>query len=92
MATLRIRRVNPVQIAKVSGVIYGLLGFLVTPIVFLASMLGSSEFQMFGIGIALFMPIIYGLIGAVFTFLAALVYNLVAGWVGGIEVEADTIA
>ena len=34
----------------------------------------------------------YGLIGWIFTALAAAVYNLAAGWVGGIEVQVETVA
>lgn len=91
MAIHRIRRINPVQLATVSGVIYGLMGFMITPLVFLASMFSGSGFPPLGVGLALFMPIIYGLIGAVGTFIAALIYNLVAGWVGGVEFDVETM-
>jgi hypothetical protein len=42
---------------------------------------------MFGMGI--FMPIIYGVMGFVFGVLGAAVYNLIARWIGGIEVEVE---
>jgi uncharacterized membrane protein len=42
---------------------------------------------MFGMGI--FMPIIYGVMGFVFGALGAVVYNLIARWIGGIEVEVE---
>ncbi len=43
----------------------------------------------FGMGIAaiIILPIFYGILGGVIAWLMALVYNLVAGWVGGLEVD-----
>jgi hypothetical protein len=40
-----------------------------------------------GLGAIVFFPICYGLIGGVFAAIGALIYNLVAGWVGGLEVD-----
>ncbi|MGZ4985098.1 MAG: DUF3566 domain-containing protein [Chthoniobacterales bacterium] len=42
---------------------------------------------MFGFGI--FMPVMYGVMGFIFGILMAAVYNLVARWIGGIEVEVE---
>ena len=42
---------------------------------------------MFGFGI--FIPIIYGAMGFVFGIIMAAIYNLIAGWIGGIEVEVE---
>jgi hypothetical protein len=42
---------------------------------------------MFGMG--LFMPVIYGVMGFIFGVIGAAIYNLVAGWIGGIEVEVE---
>ncbi len=39
------------------------------------------------VALALFAPIFYAVMGFVFTALTCCVYNLVAGWVGGIELE-----
>src|ERR1700732_3235726 len=50
---------------------------------------GSWDARSFGLGMGLgaiiFFPVIYGLIGGVFAAIGAAVYNLVAGWVGGLE-------
>jgi hypothetical protein len=84
----RIRRFEPFSTAKVAGVIYAIFGLIFAPIFILASMFAPDEAGV-GIGLAVAIPIIYGIIGFIGTLIAAAIYNLVAGWVGGIEVELD---
>jgi hypothetical protein len=38
---------------------------------------------------SIFMPIFYGIMGFVVGAIGALLYNLVANWVGGIEMEVE---
>jgi hypothetical protein len=40
-----------------------------------------------GFGAIIFFPVLYGLFGGIFAAIGAAIYNLVAGWVGGLEVE-----
>ena len=90
MTKRRIRRVDPTQAAKLTGVLYGLMGLLFAPIFFLISLAAPrGSGYGFGIGFAIVLPVLYAVIGAVFTFIGAALYNLVAGWVGGIEVEVE---
>jgi hypothetical protein len=42
-----------------------------------------------GFGAIIFLPLFYGLIGGVFAAISAAVYNLAAGWVGGLEVDIN---
>ena len=42
---------------------------------------------MFGMGIL--MPVIYGVMGFIGGIIGAAVYNLVASWIGGIELEVE---
>jgi hypothetical protein len=42
-----------------------------------------------GTGFALFMPVLYAVMGFVFGVIGAFIYNVIAKWVGGIEVEVE---
>jgi len=84
--TQRIRRFGVGQTAKVLGVLYALMGVVLVPIFLIAAMFAPNAAG-FGFGIAIAMPIVYGVAGFVFTAIGCLIYNLVAGWVGGIEID-----
>jgi hypothetical protein len=61
---------------------------LAVPIFLVMTLVAPSEAGGgFGVGFALLLPLFYGLLGFVFTAIGCIIYNLVAGWVGGIEVE-----
>jgi hypothetical protein len=99
MATLS--RVGPGSAFKVGGVVYALLGLIVGICVALFSMVAGSLTGMmgpdaptarmmgFGMGFSaiLIFPIMYGIVGGIGGAIGAAIYNLVAGWVGGIEVD-----
>lgn len=93
MTTHRIRRIAPVQAAKIAAVLYGLLALLFVPFLLLFSSLSptaaSSPWAGMGIGFAIALPLIYAAFGFVGTLIAAAIYNAVAGWVGGIEVDVE---
>ena len=84
--TQRIRRFGIAQTAKVVGVLYTLMGLLFAPFFLLGAMFAPEEAGI-GIGFAIAMPILYGVGGFVFTAIGCAIYNLVAGWVGGIEIH-----
>lgn len=84
----QIRRFGVGQTAKVVGVLYAFLGLLVIPIFLVAATLSPKETG-FGTGFALALPILYGVMGFIFTAIGCAIYNLVAGWVGGVEVELE---
>lgn len=88
MATHRIRRLDPVSVGKISAVLYGLLGLLFVPFLLLMSVF-SPDTSGVGLGLALAMPIGYAVFGAISSMIAAALYNLVAGWVGGLEFEVE---
>ena len=41
---------------------------------------------LFGIGSIITIPIFYGVMGFIFGMITAFIYNLVAGWIGGLEI------
>jgi hypothetical protein len=43
--------------------------------------------MMFGAGAIIILPICYGIGGGIVAAITALIYNLVSGWVGGLEVD-----
>jgi hypothetical protein len=83
----QISRLSVHQTAKVLAILYGMMGLLVIPFFLVLPMLAPGEAEGFGIGLALLFPLIYAVFGYVFVAIGCLLYNLVAGWVGGIEVE-----
>jgi hypothetical protein len=99
----RIRHINIVQWALVSGLIYAALGLIIGLfwIPFAALMTAVSGGMthgsgMMGAGLGLFaiivFPILYFVLGFVFGIIFAALYNLVAGWTGGVEMKLDTVA
>ena len=45
-----------------------------------------------GIGAMIFMPIFYGILGFVFGALGAFIYNVLAGFVGGVQLDLESHA
>jgi hypothetical protein len=95
-----VRRVGPGSAFKVGLILYALLGLVLGLCMALISMVAGSlpigqtagpGAKLFGFGMGFgaiaFFPVIYGLIGGVFAAIGAAIYNLVAGWVGGVEVD-----
>lgn len=84
----RIRNIDPVQAAKVVAVLYLMVGLVLVPIFLFLAFMDSNAFG-FGMGFAIFIPVFYAVIGFIGTIIFCALYNLVAGWVGGIEVEFE---
>lgn len=86
------------SVAKIQAIIMALMGLFVGILVALATATGgtmrSTEvtpeatlFQAMGYLSVIILPIFYGLIGLVSGVVGAWLYNLIAKWVGGIEME-----
>jgi len=78
------------------AILYGIMGLIFIPFFLLMTFVGSQMpaqqrvgVMAFSAGFAIFVPVIYAVIGFVFGALGAVIYNLVAKWVGGIEVEVE---
>lgn len=92
----RIKRFAPLQLGKMLAVLYGLMGLLFLPFFLIMSAVSTQlpaeqrvGMMAFGLGFALFMPLMYAAMGFVFGVIGALIYNVVAKWIGGIEVEVE---
>ncbi len=100
----RIRRFNVLKTSTVVAVMYVIVvAIIAIPFLLLIAIAGVSvnggQVQGAGaIGVvgallgAIFLALFYGLIGWVFTAIACVVYNLAAGWIGGIEVQVESVA
>jgi hypothetical protein len=103
----RIKRISPVQAGKMLGVLYCGMGLLLVPFFLLAGAMGAFAQQAnnqspgnvpaallagFSLGFAILIPIFYGVVGFVFGVIGAALYNLVASWIGGFEVEVEEVA
>ncbi len=98
----RIRRFGIVKTATVAAVMYMvIIGIFAVPLALLAAVAGSRipvgggtiAFDAGGvIAVALLAVVFYGILGWIVTAIACALYNLVAGWIGGIEVELETVA
>ncbi len=81
----QIRHVSVIQTAKVFAFLYLLLGvFFVAIMAVFASFSHGPRPPIF-MGFMLAMPIFYMIFGFIFTVIGAWIYNLIAGWTGGIE-------
>lgn len=84
------------SVAKIMGLINAIFGFVLMPFFLLIGLLGSmipnqnGPNPFAGVGgviFALLAPIFYGTIGFIFGAVGAFLYNLLAKWLGGIEVK-----
>jgi hypothetical protein len=81
--------------ARISGVMYVLIGLVIGAVVSLISVLGglaaagrdNVPFAMFGAAAIVVLPIFYGVIGFVASYIGAVLYNWMAKLVGGVELD-----
>jgi hypothetical protein len=91
-----VKSVGVMSVAKIMGLLYGCLGLIFVPLFLLIGLTGTftgqekTEFAgMVGMVFGLLLPVIYGVVGFVFGAIGALLYNSLAKWVGGFELELD---
>jgi hypothetical protein len=94
-----IKKVGVLSFAKIEAALGAIIGFILgliwaiigTAFMGFANMAGAtmpSGFSiMFGLAAIIVVPILYAIIGFIAGLIVAFLYNLVAGWIGGIEVE-----
>lgn len=98
-----IKRIGVLSVAKIMGVLYGLIGLIAGCLFALAMILGAGATMMgaqsensalgmgFGMGMGLacvvLFPIFYGVLGLIAGLISAALYNFAARFMGGIEIE-----
>ena len=92
----RVQRIGVAQLAKIMGVLYLAVGVVIGVCFYLfSSMMPSSAmtsgFRMGGIAALIGFPLFYGVLGYVGGAFMAWLYNLVAGWVGGLEFDVEPV-
>ena len=97
---MTITRVGPLSVAKIAGllgIVIGLIGgafFSLFALAGAAVGAGSGEGDgavfgaLFGVGAIIMFPIFYGCMAFVMTLIQAALFNVAAGIVGGVEIEA----
>ena len=103
MAKMVIKRFGVLSAAKLYAVVMAAIGLIIgIPLGLIMMVIGAAVMSMgrdgaagggVGIGMGLFymigLPIMYGLMGFIFGALGALVYNMAAGFLGGLELELE---
>lgn len=89
-----IRRISPTSIAKLSGLLYAVFGFIAGLVLLVVSLVAQSDKAgnmgiVFGIGAPIALPIMYGVMGWVGGYISGLLYNFFAKKVGGIQIEIE---
>jgi hypothetical protein len=93
-----LKSVDVMSVARITGLVYGGLGLIFVPIFLLflsfGTLVGRGDSTFAGIffyAMAVLMPISYGVMGFIVGAIAALLYNIAARWVGGIELDLDSV-
>ncbi len=92
-----IKRVGPMSLARIAGTLYALLGLLIGGVFSLIAVvggaLGGSESGLagviFGAAAVVVLPLLYACVGVVGALVGAVLFNLAAGWVGGVQIETE---
>ena len=97
--TFTIKRIDPISTGSVMGGLYALIGLLIGGMFSLMALLGATVSVgegevaaagfITGIGALILIPIFYGFLGFIGGLIGALIYNFVAGVVGGIRVDLE---
>jgi hypothetical protein len=83
-------RISILQSSKIMTALYVLMGFIYIPVGIGMMVFGNAAIKKIGFFYTLG-PILLGIFGFVFFVIFAAVYNLLAKWLGGFEVEIKNV-
>ncbi len=98
---MTLKRIGVLSLGLMAGGIYASIGLIIGFFFTVLSLLGSAMSMMdqgggeaafgflFGIGAIVIFPILYGILGFIGGMLVALFYNLIAKFLGGVEIELE---
>lgn len=102
--TRRLKRIAPLQAGKVLAVLYAGMALIFVPFFGIAALAGAFAGQTqeggaavgaIGCGMMLLMAVLVPVAYAIFGFLGGIIgaglYNLIAGWVGGLEFVVEDV-
>jgi len=84
----RIRRFGIASTALTVAVIYFVLGLIIAPLFFLATLGTRPSASLPGM-VFLLAPFIYAVFGYVFAAIGCSIYNIIAGWTGGVALTLE---
>ena len=87
----RISRIEPVQLGKIFAVTYAVFSIIFVPFIAIAMLMDSDESGS-GVLIIVGVTIGYMVLGFIGGVIGAFIYNLAAKWIGGIEIEIETVS
>lgn len=93
-----VKRIGVASAARIYGAITAGFGLVIGVIVAMASALGAGLAEagegafvgtVLGVGAIILLPIMYGVFGLIAGAIGALLYNLFAGMVGGVQLDVE---
>lgn len=91
-----LKSVGVLSVARMMGVLYGCLGLIFIPFFLIFAMVGTFAGQktapfagVIGVMFAIALPVLYGFMGFITGAIGAALYNLLAKWFGGFELELE---
>lgn len=85
-----LNRIGPRSAAKVVAVLYAIFGLIMGAFFSIAALFrpdAGGVGAMWGVAAVVIFPVLYGVLGFLVTLLTTWLYNVVAGAVGGIELD-----
>jgi hypothetical protein len=91
-----VKRIGPLSCAKLAGVLYAIVGLCIGAVMSVIALAGGFGGQtsdsaafgaIFGVLAIVIVPVLYGGLGFVTTLISAALYNLLAGVIGGVEID-----
>lgn len=89
----QIVRVSVLQSAKVAAALYFVISIPMCLLMLIPAMMGAGRIPGFySVTMLVMMPVMYTVLGFIFTLIGAWVYNLVASYIGGFEFTTVEVA